>query len=61
MKTVLALRHLHFEDLGTLEPLLRDRGYQVRYLDPAEGRLADIDALAPDLVIALGGPGGRLR
>lgn len=58
MKTALALRHLHFEDLGTLEPLLRERGYQIRYLDPTECRLTDIDALAPDLVIALGGPVG---
>ena len=29
MKTALALRHIHFEDLGTLEPLLR----QVKAVD----------------------------
>lgn len=58
MKTALALRHIHFEDLGTLEPLLRERGYAVQYLDPSCEALAERDAVAPDLVIALGGPLG---
>ena len=53
---VLALRHVHFEDLGTLEPLLRGRGYEVRYVDPALDDLEAIDATAPALVVALGGP-----
>jgi GMP synthase (glutamine-hydrolysing) len=58
MKTALALRHLHFEDLGTLEPLLRERGFDVRYLDPAVDELSAIDMASPDLVVALGGPIG---
>ncbi|MFD2112155.1 glutamine amidotransferase [Thiorhodococcus fuscus] len=58
MKTALALRHIHFEDLGTLEPLLRERGFEVRYLDPAEDDLSGLDADASDLLIALGGPIG---
>lgn len=58
MKMALALRHIHFEDLGTLEPLLRERGFEVRYLDPTVDDLSAIDAGASDLVIALGGPIG---
>lgn len=58
MKTALALRHLHFEDLGTLEPLLRERGYDVRYLDPAMDTLAAVDAASVDLMVVLGGPLG---
>lgn len=58
MKTALALRHIHFEDLGTLEPLLRERGFDVRYLDPATDDLAGEEAATSDLLIALGGPIG---
>ena len=58
MKTALALRHIHFEDLGTLEPLLRERGFDVRYLDPAVDDLTAVDAGSAELVVALGGPIG---
>jgi GMP synthase (glutamine-hydrolysing) len=58
LKTALALRHVHFEDLGTLEPLLLERGYEVRYLDPAVEDLTAVDAVADDLVVVLGGPIG---
>lgn len=57
-KTAIAIRHVHFEDLGTLEPLLHKRGYVVRYLDATVDDLTAINALAPDLMIALGGPIG---
>ncbi|WP_018292125.1 glutamine amidotransferase [Verrucomicrobium sp. 3C] len=58
MKTALALRHIDFEDLGTLEPLLRERSFEVRYLDPAVEDLSQVDAIASDLVVVLGGPIG---
>lgn len=58
MKSVLALRHIHFEDLGTLEPLLRERGYAIRYSDAAVHDLCALDPLEPDLLVVLGGPIG---
>ena len=57
MKSAVAVRHIHFEDLGVLEPFLRDEGYQVSYLDAGVDDLA-IDAAAPDLLIVLGAPIG---
>ncbi|PRY37474.1 glutamine amidotransferase [Umezawaea tangerina] len=57
-KTALAVRHLAFEDLGLLHPLLVGSGHTVRYLDVGvEG--VDTDAIAAaDLVVVLGGPIG---
>jgi GMP synthase (glutamine-hydrolysing) len=58
MKTVLAIRHMHFEDLGSFEDAFRDRGYQVRTCDVGVDELAGIDPLAPDILATLGGPIG---
>ncbi|MFV0455403.1 MAG: glutamine amidotransferase [Pseudomonas sp.] len=58
MKTALALRHLHFEDLGTLEPLLHARGYRVQYIEAPLHDLATLDVCSADLLIVLGGPIG---
>ncbi|MBZ9556513.1 MULTISPECIES: glutamine amidotransferase [unclassified Modicisalibacter] len=58
MKTALALRHIHFEDLGTLEPVLLERGYAVTYLDPGLDDLDDPEVRQADLLIVLGGPIG---
>jgi len=58
MKTAIALRHINFEDIGTLDIVLADRGYQLQYLDPT---IEDLDARAAqraDLLIVLGGPIG---
>ena len=55
-KTVLAIRHVGFEDLGGFEAPLRAAGYVIRYCDMG------LDALpqrpAPDLLAVLGGPIG---
>ena len=57
-KSCLAVRHVAFEDLGLLGPLLADRGYDVRYHDAGIERFDVESFLAPDLVIVLGGPIG---
>ena len=58
-RTVLALRHLAFEDLGLLDPLLRRRGAtQIAYHDAGVDALAGIDLDAVDLLVVLGGPIG---
>lgn len=57
-KSAVVIRHIHFEDLGTLGPVLQERGYLVRYVDPAVDDLASLDAVEPDLLVVLGGPIG---
>ena len=56
MKTAIAIRHLDFEDLGTLEPLLVTRGYAVRYVDATTDDLHTVDTASADLLVVLGGP-----
>jgi GMP synthase (glutamine-hydrolysing) len=58
MPSTLALRHVAFEDLGLLAPLLAERGHAVRYVDVPTAELDEVDVLAPDLLVALGGPIG---
>ncbi|KAF0808845.1 glutamine amidotransferase [Alcanivorax sp. S71-1-4] len=58
MKTVIAMRHLDFEDLGTLAPLLAERGYEVRYLDAATDDVRAVNTDSADLLVVLGGPVG---
>ena len=56
MQNAIAIRHVAFEDAGTLEGVLRDRGIALRYLE------AGVDDLSPakdaDLLVVLGGPIG---
>lgn len=57
-RLALAFRHVHFEDLGVLEPLLIERGYRVEYVDLAVQAI-DIERVDDaDLLIVLGGPIG---
>jgi len=58
-KTVLAIRHLAFEDLGLLRPVLAERGFD-RFitLDAGVDNLRDVDLDAVDLLVVLGGPIG---
>ncbi|GAA3557124.1 glutamine amidotransferase [Marinobacter xestospongiae] len=60
MKSLLALQHLAFEDLGVLEPLFADYGYRVEYLDATTDDLTQVDPAAADLLVVLGGPVGAM-
>ncbi len=57
-RTVQAIRHVGFEDLGSFAPVLRDAGYEIEYIDVAERDPGDLDPLAADLLVVLGGPIG---
>ncbi len=56
MKQCLALRHVHFEDIGLLATPLRRRGYEVRYVDTPTEALGLGEAINADLLVVLGGP-----
>ncbi|MGN6325092.1 glutamine amidotransferase [Pseudolysinimonas sp.] len=57
-RRALAVRHVLFEDLGILEPLLVARGYEVSYADAGIDAVSVASALAPELLVVLGGPIG---
>ena len=56
--TVVTVRHVLFEDLGILAPLLTERGYCIRYLDAGIDPVDTATLSSADLVIVLGGPIG---
>ncbi|HKT71295.1 MAG TPA: glutamine amidotransferase [Steroidobacteraceae bacterium] len=57
-RLALAIRHVHFEDCGTLADALTERGYRIRYIDAGRDTLQEVDADTPDLLVGLGGPVG---
>jgi GMP synthase (glutamine-hydrolysing) len=56
-KTVVAIRHVHFEDLGTLDAVLQDAGYRIRYYEAGVEEIPDELAEA-GLAVVLGAPIG---
>lgn len=58
MKNATVIRHLAFEDLGSLAEALNQQDYALTYLEAGLDTLADIEPLTPDLVVILGGPIG---
>ncbi|WP_442680076.1 glutamine amidotransferase [Sphingomonas sp. ASY06-1R] len=56
LKTVVAIRHLGFEDLGFFEAPLREAGYTVHYYNAGEDELWTLDPVRTPLLIVLGGP-----
>ncbi len=55
-REVLAVRHVYFEDLGTFERVLGERGRPVRYLDVGFARIAAPNPVSASLMVILGGP-----
>jgi len=55
MKTAIALRHIYFEDVGTLDAVLTEQGYQLQYIEPTIGKIDGEVIRHADLLIVLGG------
>jgi GMP synthase (glutamine-hydrolysing) len=55
-KTLLAIRHVAFEDLGGFETPLKEAGYAIQYADMGVDAVAGFGT--PDLLVVLGGPIG---
>ena len=58
MKTCLVLRHVQFEDLGTLASILAQRGFEPRYEEAGVGEIDGPQVEDSDLLVVLGGPIG---
>lgn len=58
---VLAIRHVHFEDLGSFAGWFEQQGLTVDYLDAGLDVLAGVDVLSPALLVVLGGPIGAYQ
>ena len=58
MRKALVISHIAFEDLGSLEAELAQAGFAIEAREAAVGDLRELDFLAPDLVVVLGGPIG---
>lgn len=56
MRRVLVLRHVAFEDLGQLEPLLQAQGWDIDYFEVGVDSFSAHFPLDADLVVVLGGP-----
>src|SRR5207302_1511016 len=58
MPRLLVLQHIGCEHLGLVEPVLKDRGMEYRYVRPFAGEDIPNDLAGWDGLIALGGPMG---
>jgi GMP synthase (glutamine-hydrolysing) len=58
MRSVLAVRHVGFEDLGAFAAPLRHRGFDLHYVEAGDTDFDGLNMQTPDLVIVLGGPIG---
>ena len=52
------VRHVAFEDPGTLRSALEARGFTITLIDAWDPGLSEMDAILPDYLVVLGGPIG---
>ena len=57
-RSAVALRHVEYEDLGLLAPVLREEGWDASYRETPADDLDDPSIEQADLLIVLGGPFG---
>jgi len=57
-KEIVAIRHVHFEDLGSFESKFTTLGFRIRYVEATSEDLYSIDFQHPDVLAVLGGPIG---
>lgn len=58
MKKAVAITHVPFEDLGSLDNELRHAGYEICLVDACTGDLGTVSRSNPELLVSLGGPIG---
>lgn len=58
MPNALAIRHVCFEDLGLLEPILQKHGFDITYLEASTGDFTQRNPENFNLIVILGGPIG---
>src|ERR1700693_1843433 len=58
MRTVLAITHVAFEDLGSLGIELTHSGFHIEIIDACTADISSIDGIGSDLLVVLGGPIG---
>jgi len=56
MPRTIAVRHVNFEGLGILEPMLLERGHEIEYRDVGKDALDPAELAAADLLVFLGAP-----
>jgi GMP synthase (glutamine-hydrolysing) len=57
-RSVIALRHIAFEDLGLLAPVLEREGWDIAYREASLDDLRDASLREAELLVVLGGPIG---
>ena len=60
-RSAIALRHVAFEDLGLLGPILTRAGWEIGYRNPPVDDLTDASIEQADLLIVLGAPIGAYQ